>query len=112
MTASAIASEKTIESMQSTDQQRRKYLYLRPQWKPKIPIFSSRNLSLRCTRQTHPNRKRGRHLHFSQRIECQIISAPSNNINALRKKIIYLFGETAAKIYGLIPKSCAETIGM
>jgi transposase len=30
------------------------------------------------------------------------------NINAVRKKIIYLFGKTAVKIYGLIPKTCAE----
>jgi transposase len=32
------------------------------------------------------------------------------NIHAVRKKIICLFGETAAKIYGIIPKNCPRTL--
>jgi transposase len=34
------------------------------------------------------------------------------NINALRKKIINLFGETACRMYGLIQKNTAEVLGM
>ena len=41
-----------------------------------------------------------------------LVRAVITNVNALRKKIIYLFGETAAKIYGLIPKNCPGTSGM
>jgi len=36
-----------------------------------------------------------------------IVREVVTNINTVRKKIIYLFGETAAKIYGLTPKNCA-----
>jgi transposase len=42
----------------------------------------------------------------------QVIREVISNINAIRKKIIYLFGSTAAKIYGLIPKTCTEGLGM
>lgn len=35
-----------------------------------------------------------------------------SNINEVRKKIICLFGETALRIYGLIPKTCAEGVEM
>lgn len=41
-----------------------------------------------------------------------IVQEVITNINAVRKKIIYLFGETAAKIYGLIPKNDAGSLGM
>jgi transposase len=41
-----------------------------------------------------------------------IVREVITNIDALRKKIIYLFGETAVKIYGLIPKSCPQTLEM
>ena len=34
------------------------------------------------------------------------------NLNDLRKKIILLFGQTAARIYGLIPKNCTSGLGM
>ena len=42
----------------------------------------------------------------------QIVREVITNINAVRKKIIYLFGATAAKIYGLIPKTCPGGVGM
>lgn len=35
-----------------------------------------------------------------------------SNINAIRKKAICLFGETAMQIYGLIPKKCLKGVGM
>jgi hypothetical protein len=41
-----------------------------------------------------------------------IVKEVVTNINAVRKEIIYLFGKTAAKIYGLIPKVCAGGLGM
>jgi transposase len=41
-----------------------------------------------------------------------IVREVITNINAVRKKIIYLFGATAAKIYGLIPKTCTGGVGM
>ena len=34
------------------------------------------------------------------------------NLNALRKKIIYHFGDTACRMYGLIHKNQAEGLGM
>ena len=49
-------------------------------------------------------------VHFFE--ESSIVRTVITNINAVRKKIVYLFGESAAKIYGLIPKNCAETFGM
>jgi transposase len=42
----------------------------------------------------------------------QIVREVITNINAVRKKIIFLFGATAVKIYGLIPKTCAEGLGI
>jgi transposase len=42
----------------------------------------------------------------------QVVREVISNINAVRKKIIYLFGTIAGKIYGLIPKTCAEGLGM
>ncbi len=51
-------------------------------------------------------------VHFYNESFSEIVREVMTNINTLRKKIIYLFGETAIKIYGLIPKSCAETLGM
>ena len=42
----------------------------------------------------------------------KIVREVVTNVNAIRKKIIYLFGATAAKIYGLIPKTCAGGLGM
>jgi transposase len=41
-----------------------------------------------------------------------IVREVITNINAVRKKIIYLFGTTAAEIYGLIPKTCPGGVGM
>ena len=51
-------------------------------------------------------------VHFYNEPLTHIIREVITNINAVRKKIIYLFGATAAKIYGLIPKTCAEGVGM
>jgi transposase len=42
----------------------------------------------------------------------QVVREVITNMNALRKKIIGLFGRTAAKLYGLIPKNLAEGLGM
>lgn len=41
-----------------------------------------------------------------------IIQELITNLNELRKKIIHLFGETAMKLYGLIPKNLAKGVEM
>jgi transposase len=51
-------------------------------------------------------------VHFYNESFSSIVREVITNINAVRKKIIYLFGETAARIYGLIPKNCAGSLGM
>jgi transposase len=51
-------------------------------------------------------------VHFYNESFTEIAREVITNINALRKKIIYLFGEAAAKIYGLIPKKYAPILEM
>ena len=51
-------------------------------------------------------------VHFYNKSLSQIVREVITNIHAVRKKIIYLFGATAAKIYGLIPKTCSGGLGM
>ena len=51
-------------------------------------------------------------VHFYNESLSSIVREVITNINAVRKKIIYLFGETAATIYGLIPKNCAGNLEM
>jgi len=51
-------------------------------------------------------------VHFYDESLSRVIKEVVTNINAIRKKIIYLFGETAVKIYGLIPKTQMEGLGM
>ena len=43
---------------------------------------------------------------------CKPIKEMITNLNALRKKIIYHFGETACRMYGLIHKNQAKGLGM
>lgn len=43
---------------------------------------------------------------------CKPIKEMITNLNALRKKIIYHFGDTACRMYGLIHKNQAEGLGM
>ena len=49
---------------------------------------------------------------FYDKALLEVVREVISNINELRKKIIYLFGEAAARIYGLIPKTCAEGLEM
>jgi transposase len=49
---------------------------------------------------------------FYDKTLSQIVQEIITNLNELRRKIINLFGETAMKLYGLIPKKLAEGVEM
>lgn len=51
-------------------------------------------------------------IRFFDEVLCIPIKEMITNLNALRKKIIYHFGETACRMYGLIQKNQAEGLGM
>lgn len=49
---------------------------------------------------------------FYDKTLSQVIQELIANLNELRKKIINLFGRTAEKLYGLIPKNLSEGVEM
>ena len=51
-------------------------------------------------------------IRFFDEALCQPIKEMITNLNALRKKIIYHFGDTACRMYGLIQKNQTEGLGM
>jgi len=66
---------------------------------------------LKMQKTTVPNQL-GKRVQIYNESLSRVIKEVVTNINAIRKKIIYLFGETAVKIYGLIPKTQMEGLRM